>query len=103
VISPIISQIYLAIWCESVSGCFLGQSAGGFLAGIAALGYNNPWFGSTFNQNLSIESLILYYPPDDAESFFYNSHPFYHAKFQMIEGTPETNPRRIFLLTPQQT
>mgnify|MGYP005852293505 CR=1 FL=1 len=80
--------------------CFLGQSAGGFLAGIAALGYKNPWFGSSFNQNLSIESLILYYPPDDAESFFYNSHPYYHARFQMIEGTPETNPEEFFYFTP---
>ncbi len=80
--------------------CFLGQSAGGYLAAIAALGYKNPWFGSIFNQNLSVESLVLYYPPDDAESFFYNSHPFYTARFKMINGTPETNPEEFFYFTP---
>jgi len=79
---------------------FLGQSAGGYLAAIVALGYTDPWFGNLFNQTLKMESLILYYPPDDAESFFYKSHPFYHAAFKMIDGTPETNPEEYYHFTP---
>ncbi len=80
----------------------IGQSAGAYLAGITAFGYNNPWFGTNFCQSIKITNTVLYFPPNNASEYFYHLHDFYNnpPTFEMIEGTPETNPDAYFHYTP---
>jgi len=78
---------------------FLGQSAGAYLSALVGFGYNHPRFMGNFSQSLNITNLILYYPPIFADHFFYG-HKAFHNEFQMIPGTPETNPDDYHYLTP---
>lgn len=70
----------------------IGQSAGAHLAGIAAYGWNNTWYGTNFSTDISLKGLILHYPPNNASEFFYYDHPMFHSdSYSIIPGTPENN------------
>ncbi len=73
----------------------MGRSAGGHLASIIGLGYDDPYFFGNFSTAINIKGVIPLYPPNFAGYYFNN------LDFEdLIPGDPETNPLAFEKFTP---
>ena len=77
----------------------IGEDAGAYFAGLMGFGYHQSWFAGNFSQSLTISSIILYYPPNNASEFFYDQ-PLYHDNLQMIPGDPVGDASNYWFDTP---
>ena len=76
----------------------IGQSAGAHLAGVTGFGYNDDEWG--LDQRLKIKGIVLFYPPNDARSFFYGN-ALYDAGISKYK-TPDEDPDFYDLYTPSK-
>jgi acetyl esterase/lipase len=76
----------------------IGQSAGAHLAGVTGFGYNDDEWG--LDQRLKIKGIVLFYPPNDAERFFYGN-ALYDAGISKYK-TPDEDPGFYDLYTPSE-
>lgn len=76
----------------------IGQSAGAHLAGIVGFGYNSPYWAGNFSTALTLSSVGLFYPPNNATEFFWIHHPMYRNR--LIRGSPAERPLAYYYSTP---
>jgi len=79
---------------------FMGGSAGGHLAALACLGYNEGFW--SFSKYLNITGGAFFYPANDAEYFFYELEFFYENGFIPGDETPKENPDLYKRYTPSE-
>ncbi|TFF96630.1 MAG: hypothetical protein EU544_00230 [Promethearchaeota archaeon] len=80
---------------------FMGGSAGGYLAGMASFCFNEGYWN--FSPWLNITGSILFFPPNDAEHFFYDLGIFYEKGFIPGDKTPKEDPDLYKKLTPSES